>query len=83
VKIYAIKTSALYLKAKKLYLAEILKKERQKAMLTDILCNSCIHSVFDEKWGEWKCKKRCVRIYDISTANFCKYYIEKKKENKK
>lgn len=52
-------------------------------MLTDVYCSSCIHSVFDEKWGEWKCKKSCTRIYDASKATYCKYYIEKKKEKKK
>ena len=51
-------------------------------MLTDVLCSSCAHAIFDEQWGEWKCKKNGTRIYDISKASFCKDYIEKKKEKK-
>lgn len=52
-------------------------------MLTDVYCSNCSHSVFDERWGEWKCLMSCLRIYDLSKANFCKYYDKKKKENKK
>lgn len=51
-------------------------------MPTDIHCDSCAHAIFDEQWGEWKCAKRCRRIYNISDASYCKDYIEKKKEKK-
>lgn len=51
-------------------------------MITDVLCSSCTHAIYDEQCGEWKCKKRAIRIYDICTASFCKDYIYKKKEKK-
>ncbi len=49
----------------------------------DALCKNCTHAIYDEQWGEWKCKKRAIRIHDIRTASYCKDYIKKKKENKK
>lgn len=48
----------------------------------ETLCSSCAHAIFDETWGEWKCKVSETRIYDTSKASFCKDYIEKKKEKK-
>lgn len=52
-------------------------------MLTDVYCSSCAHAIFDETWGEWKCAKRCIRIYDLRKASFCKDYLDKKKEKNK
>lgn len=35
-------------------------------------CTTCKHAVFDEMWGEYKCKERHIRVYDI--LNDCKDY---------
>ena len=44
-------------------------------------CKTCEHAVFDELWGEYKCKKRETRIYILLDSKECKDYA-KKKENK-
>ena len=44
-------------------------------------CVSCVHSIFDELWGEFKCKKREHTIYNLTSYFLCEYY-EKKDENK-
>lgn len=43
------------------------------------LCSTCQHAIFDETWGEIKCKKLGIRIY--APKIICKEY--KKKEQKK
>ena len=42
-------------------------------------CTTCEHAIFDETWGEIKCKKLCIRIYAPRVA--CNEYV--KKETKK
>lgn len=44
-------------------------------------CKTCEHAVFDEKYGEYKCKKRLTRIYILLNSEECKEY-KKKKEDK-
>ena len=43
-------------------------------------CKSCKHSVFDEKWGEYKCKKKQIRIYNAKKYENCEDYERKKKD---
>lgn len=45
-------------------------------------CKTCKHYVFDETWGEHKCKKFAHRICDLDKYVDCQSY-EKKKEEKK
>lgn len=40
-------------------------------------CKSCAHSIFDEKWGEYKCKILQRRIYILSSMSKCPNYKEK------
>lgn len=42
-------------------------------------CSTCEYAIFDELWGEFKCKKLGIRIY--ATRVTCNKY--KKKEQKK
>ena len=43
-------------------------------------CKDCIHSVFDEVWGEYKCKFYTHRIYNPEQIQNCPEY--KKDQNK-
>ena len=54
----------------------------RKKVIAKPKCPTCEHSVFDETYGEYKCKKRCIRIYDISKYLECEHYkkITKTKE---
>lgn len=38
------------------------------------MCPTCSYLIFDEKWGEYKCKKRCIRLYDMNERTDCKLY---------
>lgn len=42
-------------------------------------CKECEHSIFDEIWGEYRCKVHHQTVYKIATAENCEDY-EKKKE---
>lgn len=46
-------------------------------------CTNCEHAVFDELWGEYKCKKREQRIYILLDSKECADYKKKPKEEKK
>ena len=37
-------------------------------------CKNCEHSVFDELWGEYKCKARGTRIYILLNSSECSSY---------
>ena len=37
-------------------------------------CMTCLNSVFDETWGEYKCKVYQHRIYDVEQYNLCDEY---------
>ena len=43
-------------------------------------CISCVHSIFDELWGEFKCKKRECVIYELTPYLSCEYYEEEEKK---
>ena len=45
-------------------------------------CERCIHSIFDEKWGEYKCKVKQRRVTDSSEATKCKDYKNKRRVKK-
>ena len=40
-------------------------------------CKDCTHSLFDEKWGEYKCKVGEVRIYDLKKYVTCSFFKSK------
>lgn len=45
-------------------------------------CKDCVHSIFDETWGDYKCKELKIKVYTpVYQASACKMY-EKKKETK-
>ena len=44
-------------------------------------CKKCENAVFDEKWGEYKCKKRKIRLNFITKWQGCEHY--KRKTGKK
>ena len=44
-----------------------------------IRCVNCEHAVFDEQWGEYKCKKKHYTIYYDSESANCKDYKKKGK----
>ena len=37
-------------------------------------CKDCVHSKFDELWGEYKCLKLHHRIYILLDKDECTYY---------
>lgn len=46
------------------------------------ICKTCEHCIFDEQWGEYKCKKHQHRIYNPMQIGACKGYSQKKKKEK-
>lgn len=42
-------------------------------------CKNCAHHIFNEQWGEHRCKKFASTIYDKYRADYCQYYEEAKK----
>lgn len=44
-------------------------------------CKNCVHSVFDETWGEYKCKVRETVLYILLDWHECPSY--EKDRNKK
>jgi hypothetical protein len=46
-------------------------------------CKTCEHSVFDEQWGEYKCKERETHIYILLNSSECPKYAKKKGDNSK
>lgn len=44
-----------------------------------IRCVNCEHAVFDERWGEYKCKKKKHKIYSDTESANCKDYNKKGK----
>lgn len=46
-------------------------------------CKNCEHAIFDEKWGELKCKVKCRRIYEALKSKYtCDKWKEKKSDGK-
>ena len=45
-------------------------------------CAACVHSIFDEAWGEYKCKVKKITIYDIKDQRDCKSYRKPGKGSK-
>lgn len=41
-------------------------------------CKHCIYGVFNEKWGEYKCKKLYISVPSADHCEKCEYYEEKK-----
>lgn len=37
-------------------------------------CSTCKHALFNPVWGEYKCSKTGLVVYDISTNENCKDY---------
>ena len=37
-------------------------------------CKTCKHSIFDEIWGDYKCKVNHLVIYNVDDVNDCVYY---------
>ena len=46
-------------------------------------CTTCEHSVFDEQWGEYKCKFFEHRMYILLDSSECPNYTKKKGDNPK
>lgn len=44
------------------------------------LCRRCEHGLFDETFGEYKCKKLEIPIYDAYYRTECKHYDKKDKD---
>lgn len=45
-------------------------------------CKDCKHSIFDELWGEYKCKVLKRRVYILLDKDECPNYEKKKEETK-
>lgn len=43
-------------------------------------CKECEHSVYDEKWGEYKCELVQHRVYEPDRYVACRNYRKKKTE---
>lgn len=46
-------------------------------------CKTCEHSVFDELWGEYKCKSFEHVIYILLDSSECPNYSKKKEKGSK
>lgn len=44
------------------------------------LCKSCRHLIHDDTWGEYKCTKYHIRLYNANKIFSCKGYSKKDKE---
>lgn len=43
-------------------------------------CKDCAHAIFDETWGEYKCRERECKVPVLLNSYECKFF--KKKEEK-
>lgn len=43
-------------------------------------CKNCEHAVFDDVWGEYKCKATNHRIYILLDSSECPSYKKKKEK---
>lgn len=41
-------------------------------------CKSCANCIFEETWGEYKCKAHTIRLYNIDKIYECEEYEQKK-----
>lgn len=46
--------------------------------MTKFKCKSCIHSKFDDIWGEYKCLLLHKRVHDPKESQECKKYTKGK-----
>lgn len=47
-------------------------------------CRTCEYAIFDEVWGEYKCKKKERRIYETTSLQECEFYkkVKEKKDDR-
>ena len=50
------------------------KKRRREKRRPDSNCYNCQNAVFDEVFGEYKCRVRKMYIYDVPSKTGCKDY---------
>lgn len=43
-------------------------------------CENCNKSIFNERWGEYKCKEYHIIVRELDFAEVCGAYDERKKE---
>lgn len=43
-------------------------------------CKNCDKSIFNERWGEYKCKKYHITVRELDIAEVCEFYDERKKD---
>lgn len=39
-------------------------------------CVDCVNSIFDDQWGEYKCRIRQIRITNPVSYTGCKHYVK-------
>lgn len=44
------------------------------------ICKKCKHLVYDEMWGEYKCKKLGIRLYAFDKMRTCSGFAKKDKK---
>ena len=42
-------------------------------------CKDCAHAIFDERWGEYKCKERACKVPVLLNSYECRFYKKKDK----
>lgn len=52
-------------------------KRRRTSRRLGSRCADCANAIFDEQWGEFKCRARQIRISESATYADCKHYIKK------
>ena len=52
--------------------------------MTDVIknCKNCANAIFDERWGEYKCKVHKHRIRDVDKYVDCAKHKSKEKSGK-
>ena len=46
-------------------------------------CKNCDKSIFDKRWGEYKCKEYHITVRELDIAEVCEFYDERKKDGTK
>ena len=53
------------------------KQDTDSRKLLDYKCRTCANCLFDEQWGEFKCKAHEIRLYNVTKIYQCDEYEKK------
>ena len=53
---------------------------RRRPRNKGVKCVDCANAIFDERWGEYKCKVRQIKISNPSVYTGCKHHVKDTKK---